>query len=1047
MASDDASASRTSETVATFDPATPQKSLIFVNMSNITKLSHSNYITWSIQVRSLLEAHNLICFIDDTLTVPSATVIADGISVDNPAFAPWKQQDRMLFSTLLGTIVVELQPLIVRSASSDELALLGKPMDHEDVLEAILDGLPEEFKPVIDVVQARDTAISISELHEKLLNHEAKLHISASVPSAAFPVSAHAVDTRTQQQHRFGPRPPYRSAPRPMSRQDHRFTPRGSAQHSRPRGYQGRCQACGTVGHSASRCYQFNLVAASGSSPGSASWSPSPRSWQPRAHAAVHSSYEPDQWLLDSGASHHITTDLHNLAIHNPYSGGEDVVVGDGSSHPITHTGSISIPTSSRSVHLDDVLCVPGLCKNLVSVNKLCSTNDVSVVFSSSGFQVKDRITGAPILRGRSKDGVYEWPLSGSLVESPQALSCSQSTLSEWHLRLVSSRVFVSRHVQFHETVFPFSGLTSQSSPSSVEPVSSSPVAPFGRHVTAFQQPLVASSPVQSPGSGSSPPDSLGLCDSPALLLPADGSARDLDSCPTPADSVSADLIAPESVDVDASVDCVPRNTHPMQTRSKNNILMPNPRYTLMASVADTSDIEPSSVTQAIKDPNWRAAMTEEFQALCRNNTWDLVPSSDASNVVGCRWVFRIKRKPDGSVDRYKARLVAKGFHQRPGVDYHETFSPVVKPTTIRVVLSLAVSRGWTLRQLDVNNAFLQGNLSEEVYMSQPPGFIDHASPQLVCKLRKAIYGLKQAPRAWYSELRHFLLQSGFQNSVADASLFILHMGPVQLFVLVYVDDLIITGSCSTHLEKFISDLAARFFLKDLGMLSYFLGVEASRSDTGILLTQRKYIGDILSRARMSEAKPVATPMAASSRLTVVSGSALSEPTEYRAIVGSLQYLSLTRPDISFAVNKLSQFMHSPTDEHCHPISWSSKKQKGLSRSSTEAEYRSVASTAAEVCWVGSLLSELGCPSPSAPVIYCDNLGATYLSANPVFHSRMKHIALDYLFVRGLVESGDLRVAHISAADQLADALTKPLPGPPFLQLRVKIGVTSGAPS
>ena len=170
------------------------------------------------------------------------------------------------------------------------------------------------------------------------------------------------------------------------------------------------------------------------------------------------------------------------------------------------------------------------------------------------------------------------------------------------------------------------------------------------------------------------------------------------------------------------------------------------------------TSVELTCASQAMKIPEWRRAMSEEFDALVCNGTWDLVPSNALTNVVGCKWVFRIKRAPNGSISRYKARLVAKGFHQRPGLDYTDTFSPVIKTTTIRIVLSIAVSRGWSLRQLDVNNAFLQGHLSETVYMAQPPGFVDPASPSHVCRLRKAIYGLKQAPRAWYNELRQFLL-------------------------------------------------------------------------------------------------------------------------------------------------------------------------------------------------------------------------------------------------------------------------------------------------
>lgn len=165
--------------------------------------------------------------------------------------------------------------------------------------------------------------------------------------------------------------------------------------------------------------------------------------------------------------------------------------------------------------------------------------------------------------------------------------------------------------------------------------------------------------------------------------------------------------------------------------------------------------------------------MSQEFDALQHNQTWSLVPSNSASNIVGCKWVYRTKYKPDGSIDRLKARLVAKGFHQRPGIDFAETFSPVVKPATLRLILSLAVSQGWSLRQLDINNAFLQGTLTEDVYMAQPPGFINPSFPSHVCKLNKAIYGLRQASRAWYEELKQYLYSQNFKPTVSDSSLFI----------------------------------------------------------------------------------------------------------------------------------------------------------------------------------------------------------------------------------------------------------------------------------
>ena len=297
----------------------------------------------------------------------------------------------------------------------------------------------------------------------------------------------------------------------------------------------------------------------------------------------------------------------------------------------------------------------------------------------------------------------------------------------------------------------------------------------------------------------------------------------------------------------------------------------------------------PTSISQALKDHNWRQAMSEEYGALVCNGTWELVPPKDITNQVGCKWIFCIKRNSYGSIDRYKAHLVAKGFHQRPGVDYHETFSLVVKPTTVRLVLSIVVSNGWSLRQLDVNNAFLQGRLSENVFMAQPPSFVDSDHPSYVCKLHKAIYGLKQAPRAWYHKLRQFLLTSGFKNSHSDTSLFVFRSSNHVLYLLIYVDDIILTGNSDTLVSQLVDYLAQRFSLKDLGQLSYFLGVEVVPHRLGILLSQRRYIQDLLKQTNMANAKPVLTPLPTSSTtISLTSGTPLSDPTPYRAAVGSL---------------------------------------------------------------------------------------------------------------------------------------------------------------
>lgn len=386
--------------------------------------------------------------------------------------------------------------------------------------------------------------------------------------------------------------------------------------------------------------------------------------------------------------------------------------------------------------------------------------------------------------------------------------------------------------------------------------------------------------------------------------------------------------------------------------------------------------------------------------------------------------------------------------------------------------------------------------------MKQPPGFVDTDRPSFVCRLRKPIYGLKQAPRAWYMALKQHLLTDGFVNSMADTSLFIKSSGHHITYVLVYVDDIIVTGNSQRQVDHVLESFAHRFSIKDPSDLHYFLGIEVTRSAVGLHLMQRKYIIDLLTKNNMLDCKPVTTPMAASTQLTLNGGDPLPDASQYRSIVGSLQYLSFTRPDISFAVNKLSQFVHKPTQEHWqaarrllrylagtpthgillhksspmtihafsnadwagdsndyvstngyliylgrNPISWSSRKQRGVARSSTEAEYRAVANTASEVRWLCSLLTELKIPLPSPPVIYCDNIGATYLCANPVFHSRMKHIALDYHFVRKQIQDGMLRVSHVTTNDQLADTLTKPLPRTRFQHACNKIGVTQVPPS
>lgn len=521
-----------------------------------------------------------------------------------------------------------------------------------------------------------------------------------------------------------------------------------------------------------------------------------------------------------------------------------------------------------------------------------------------------------------------------------------------------------------------------------------------------------------------------------------------------------------------------------------------SPSHKTFLSKINTISI-PKTLHEALNNENWKIAMREEMNALERNQTWDIVELPKGKKAVGCKWVYTLKYKTDGNLERYKARLVAKGFTQTFGIDYEETFAPVAKMNTIRILFSLSANLGWCMQQYDVKNAFLHGELEEEVYMDPPPGFNHSLLPNQVCRLKKTLYGLKQSPRAWFGRFTRAMILMGYRQSQGDHTLFIKHSNSGEVTILiVYVDDIIITGDDHMERDKLRKRLSAEFDIKELGRLKYFLGIEVAHSDEGIFISQQKYILDLLKETGMVECRPCETPIDLKHRLDNDEEGTTTDKGQYQRLVGKLIYLAHTRPDIAYAVSVVSQFMHNPKESHlqavyrllrylkttpgkgvlykrhgkleleCYTdadyagavtdrrstsgyctllggnlVTWRSKKQNVVSRSSAEAEFRSMALGICELLWMKIILEDLKIKWEGPMKLHCDNKSAIAIAHNPVQHDRTKHVEVDRHFIKEKLESGLICTPYVPTGEQLADILTKGVQNPTFKNTLDKLGM------
>ena len=504
---------------------------------------------------------------------------------------------------------------------------------------------------------------------------------------------------------------------------------------------------------------------------------------------------------------------------------------------------------------------------------------------------------------------------------------------------------------------------------------------------------------------------------------------------------------------------------------------------------------QPANFDEAVQDDVWIDAMDEEINAIEKNDTWELVDLPAEKDCIGVKWIYKTKLNADGEVVKHKARLVAQGFSQQPGIDYNETFAPVARLDTVRLVLAIAAQHSWKVHQMDVKSAFLNGFLEEEVYVKQPPGYEVKGEEGKVYKLKKALYGLKQAPRVWYSRIDAYLISNGFNRSGSEPTLYTQVNKHGEILILcLYVDDLIFTGNLS--INDFKTTMKTEFEMTDLGLMKYFLGIEVKQSKKGIFISQSKYVFDVLKRFRMLNCKSAATPVATGTKLSRNDEGSGVDPTEFKRLVGSLMYLIATRLDILYAVSLISRFMEAPKASHWQvgkrilryiagtaeygilyssnsefkligftdsdfagsqddrkstsgyvfnlgsgEIAWSSKKQQIVTLSSAEAEYVAATSAACQSVWMRRILSDLQHAQNQPTEIFCDNKSAIALSKNHVFHKRSKHIDTRFHFIRELVNGKQICLEFCKSNEQLADVFTKPLAKDVFEFHRQNLGV------
>ncbi|KAG8500752.1 hypothetical protein CXB51_002776 [Gossypium anomalum] len=913
--------------------------------------------------------------------------------------------------------------------------------DKEDLGLILLCSLPPSYSTFRDTILYSRESLTVDEVYDSLTSYDKMKHLVVKPDSQGEGLIVRGRQDRNTDDDRGR-----------TQERNHRGKSKGRSKSSN-RGK--TCNFCKKKGHIKSECYKLQnkikgeAANQKGKQPENFGEADVVEDYSDGELlvASVNDSKVSEEWILDSGCTFHMSPNRDWFTTYETVSEGV-VLMGNNASCKIAGVGTIKVKMFDGVVRtLSDVRYVPELKRNLISLSTLDSkgyryTAESGVLKISKGSLV--------VMKGQRKTAKL-YVLQGSTVTGDAAVASSSLSDDDitklWHIRL--GHMSENGMVELSKR-----GLLDGQG---ICKLNFCEHCVFGKQKrSAFERWSIRL--IQSRLLKSVQKIENRVASSPQYSIAKNRTKREIKP---PKKYAEADLVA----------------------------------YALNVAEDIDANQEPSNYSEAIScedSEKWMFAMQEEMESLHKNKTWDLVKLPKGKKTVLCKWVFKKKEGTPGVEEpKYKARLVAKGYSQVPGVDFTDVFSPVVKHSSIRALLGIVAMHDLELEQLDVKTAFLHGELEEDIYMQQPEGFTVSEKEDYVCLLKKSLYGLKQSPRQWYKRFDSFMTSHDFKRSSFDSCVYFKKNNDGSfVYLLLYVDDMLIVAKDKGEIRKVKAQLSEEFEMKDLGPAKKILGMEIlrDRKTSKLYLSQKGYIEKLLCRFNMRSAKPVSTPLAAHFRLS----SALSPQSDdeieymshvpYSSAVGSLMYAMVcSRPDLSYAVSAVSRYMANPGKEHWKAVQWILKYLRGttdvclqfgrtedgvigyvdadfagdldrrrsltgyvftiggcaiswkatlqttVALSTTEAEYMAITEACKEAIWLKGLFSELN-EDLQISTVFCDSQSAIFLTKDQMFHERTKHIDVRYHFVRDIIARGDIVVSKISTHENPADMMTKSLP-------------------